>query len=166
MPAQLAAYPVGMFIAHLPAGYLLSRSLGQRLPAAPLLIGSICPDFDLSVVWLGLAQGNHHGFLTHRPAVWLALVMVAWLGKSRSVLALAVGALLHLCLDSVTGSIDWAWPFGSYVLGLTNWQSDPSWWPWSYLVTPKFMIELTICATALSFWLKRKDPRPLGRGSV
>lgn len=74
-----------MFIAHLPAGYLVTRVLWPRL--APItvpssgerkralavgLAASLAPDLDL--FWFYFVDGgrtHHHHFFPHLPAVWL-----------------------------------------------------------------------------------------------
>lgn len=77
-------FPLPIFIAHLPAGYLLaktifSRTLGARAVMAAALLGSITPDLDLLYFYtLDAQQRHHHSYWTHYPAVWLALMLAAW----------------------------------------------------------------------------------------
>jgi len=116
----------------------------------------------MALVWSGWLTTNHHQFLTHRPAVWLLALGIALAKRSRPAIALTLGALLHLCLDSVSGSINWAWPFGEYILGLIQVPRQPGWWVWSFVAHPVFLIEMTICAAALTtFWRANKKPRRL-----
>ncbi|MBB3992622.1 hypothetical protein GGR95_000241 [Sulfitobacter undariae] len=57
-----------MFIAHVPAAYLLSRSLRDPQAQIALLIGSVAPDLDLTRFYFLDGQSiHHHEYLTHRP---------------------------------------------------------------------------------------------------
>ena len=113
----------GVFIAHLPAGYIALELLYRRVdpfkvsyPAFILagMLGAVAPDLDLA--WRYLVDGgrvHHHSYFTHYPAVWLAALLVAlvWYGETerRGPAALwcifTLNGLLHLCLDSVVGDI-------------------------------------------------------------
>lgn len=152
-----------MIIAHLPAGYLLHRALPPSFPGWAVMLGSVCPDFDMALIWSGLLVKHHHLFLTHRPAVWLLALALCLAMRHRVATAIALGGLLHICLDSVGGRIDWAWPFGSYILGLIDIPRQQGWWVWSFVNHPIFMIELTICLTAFALFvttrLRPRSPR-------
>ncbi len=150
-----------MFIAHLPAGYLLYRASQRRLPKLPLLVGSICPDFDIALVLIGWLQTNHHHFITHRPATWFCLLALASFWNARWLQTLSIGALLHMSLDSVAGQINWAWPFGDVTLGLVEVLAEPGWWALAFLRHWTFGLELVICATALTVvWRAHNDRKP------
>ncbi len=149
-----------MFIAHLPGGYLLSRITPAALPLSPLLLGSVAPDFDILLILMDLAHGHHHTFLTHRPAIWLGLVGAATVFRAPWLIAFALGGLCHLSLDSVGGMINWAWPFGDFVLGLIDVPRRPGHWVLSFLLHPIFAVELMICAVAGAvWWQSKKKPR-------
>ncbi len=70
-----------MFIAHLPAGYVLTRHLLDRAPAGDALsrrilafglLASVLPDFDLLYFYLiDNRQTLHHLYWPHLPAFWL-----------------------------------------------------------------------------------------------
>lgn len=69
-----------MFIAHLPAGYLLSRPFARRNPSqarAIFGIGLLCsvlPDFDLAYFYLiDQRRTPHHDYWVHTPVFWLVL---------------------------------------------------------------------------------------------
>lgn len=148
-----------MFIAHLPAGYLLARATRGRLVAAPLLLGSICPDFDLALIWLDLLHTNHHHFLTHRPALWITVLALSVSLGSRWGTALGIGALLHLSLDSLAGQINWLWPIGDLTLGLVEVAAQPGWWGLSFIRHWVFGLEIIICTAALITALHRPTPK-------
>lgn len=149
-----------MYIAHLPGGYILSRiAPGLKTPA--LLLGSIAPDFDMALVWFAGMHVHHHEFLTHRPFFWLSIAIAALVVRTHWVLSFAVGGILHVSLDSLAGRIDWAWPFGSYVLGLITVPRHPMGWQIAFLTHPVFLLEIGICCVAaVMFWIKRKAPGP------
>ena len=62
-----------MFIAHLPAGFLLSR-LHPRLKrhGTWVMTGAVLPDVDMSYfILIDAGATHHHSYITHRPALWL-----------------------------------------------------------------------------------------------
>ncbi len=73
-----------MFIAHLPAGYLLAKTIRLRTPGrkavmTAALLGAIAPDLDLFYFYtLDGRQHHHHSYWTHYPSVWFALMLLAW----------------------------------------------------------------------------------------
>ena len=149
-----------MIIAHLPAGYLLTRLSwlrGRRL-VPWVMVGSVCPDLDM--FWFHLVdQGHthHHNYLTHRPATWGALIVLACAfpkGWLRTVLnGIGIGGVLHVMLDSVSGRIDWAWPIGRFPVTLIEVAPRFDWWVWSFLTSTTFAIEcLIICVAGAVFW--------------
>jgi len=150
-----------MIIAHLPAGYTLWRATKRRLATLPLMVGAILPDFDLIAVYGFGIHVHHHEFFTHKPALWITLALAGALLRWRWMIAVGLGAVLHVTLDSLSGRIDWAWPFAHYPVTLIDIPARFDHWLLSFLLHPTFLIELTICAVAITLHLlKRKDPRP------
>lgn len=146
-----------MFIAHLPAGYLLARApVIRHLDATPLILaGAIIPDLDL--LWfyfVDAAQAHHHTYLTHRPKLWLGILICGFVWRSNPKLtAFWLGGLLHMALDSMAGAINWGWPFASLPVTMIEVPATHDWWVLSFLTHPSFMIEIAICcAAALVFW--------------
>lgn len=158
-----------MFIAHLPAGYLLSQSLRlvtNRAERIGLMAGSILPDFDLLLFYFRDAQSlHHHSYLTHRPLFW-AVVFIAGASASRYhsarlLMALALGALLHLLLDTHIGMINWGWPFYDFRGPLVIVPASRSHWVLSFLTHWTFALELGLCGITVAIWhraQKRKNP--------
>lgn len=156
-----------MFIAHLPAGYLLFKSSPWRLSApvfAAGLVGALLPDIDMAYFFLVDQRAHHHhNYLTHRPALWLA---VACLGLAlrrtsagRMALALGVGALLHMLLDSVVGQIGWLWPLSDWAAPLVTVQATHDVWVMSFVAHWTFKLEIAITLLALAtFWRTQKSP--------
>ena len=69
-----------LFIAHLPAGYLLSRPFTRRNPSQARaifgvgLLCSVLPDFDLAYFYLiDQRRTPHHDCWVYTPIVWLVL---------------------------------------------------------------------------------------------
>lgn len=57
-----------MFVAHLPAGYILSKFWKNKTAQYFLLIGSILPDLDLLYFYtIGQRAVVHHAYPTHSP---------------------------------------------------------------------------------------------------
>lgn len=72
-----------MIIAHLPAGYLLTKIMSSKFDPALRtslwicgLVASVLPDLD--ILWFYLEGGvrNHRYYPTHWPLFWLALFAV------------------------------------------------------------------------------------------
>ena len=155
-----------MFIAHLPAGYLLARRIAPRLAAAPAdarrlmavgLVGSILPDIDLFYFYLADGrQTLHHDYWTHIPAFWPAAMLAAaglmWLARVtipwREFLVLLAGIFLHLVLDTPAGGIAWGWPVSQHRFLLLEIPARFDWWVWNFILHWTFLAELAIVGRA------------------
>lgn len=155
-----------MLIAHLPAGYLLTRRLTPRLAgeAGELrwlmglgLVGAVLPDFDL--LYFYLVDGRrtlHHDYWTHIPAFWLAAfaLSTALFGLARvsipwpAVAVLSANIFLHLALDTPVGGIAWLYPYDPALIRLSEVPARFDWWVWSFVFHWSFLIELAIVALA------------------
>lgn len=139
-----------MLIAHLPAGYLMTRATrAQTQVFWAMLAGSVLPDID--ILWfLFVDQGSthHHSYLAHRPLIWAQALLIG-LVMSRPVIAgLGAGGLLHMALDSIAGRIDWGWPFVEFTVMLVDVPATQSHWVWSFMLHWTFAVELMICLVA------------------
>ena len=123
-----------------------------------VLVGSVLPDADL--LWFFLVDNqmtHHHSYLSHRPALWFGLTLIACaFPQTRFLVALALGALLHLMLDSLTGAVDWGWPVATFRAPLAVVPATHDLWVLSFLTHWTFGVELLICGLAL--WLWRRTP--------
>lgn len=155
-----------MFIAHLPAGYLMARVFGRQLTknisTRVLLMmsmsGAIAPDMDLFHFFLMDGRlHNHHDYFTHYPLSWALLWLVAWLCwrlfHKNTFLLLAIfaaGGMLHVLLDSVVGGIAWLAPWSLEKFYL--WQVPAHFQPWwlNFILHPSFLLELLMTATAVA----------------
>lgn len=167
-----------MFIAHLPAGYLLTRRMaaGQRNRRALMAVGlaaSVLPDLDL--IWFYLVdnrQSVHHAYLFHWPLFWVALAGLA-LGAARLAqicgaapcIAVALAALLlHMALDSIAAGIAWAAPFSDLEVNLVQVPARHGWWVWNFVLHWTFALELAILAAAgVALW---RDTRAARRPAI
>lgn len=164
-----------MFIAHLPAGYLvgsvLTRHLSNectsrhQLHGAMLfcLIGSILPDLDMFYFHLiDQRQHNHHSYWTHTPAIWLTLFgllcfMTGIIPKlhvlRHAAFMLLAGVMTHLLLDTVAeGGIRWLYPADHRLLHLIDIPGSRKPRILNHLVHWSFLIELFICLMAIKHW--------------
>src|SRR6218665_215330 len=156
-----------MFIAHLPAGYLMGQALCGRQEMKELsffsllmasMSGAIAPDMDLFYFFLiDGRQHNHHDYFTHYPLTWGLLLLAAWwcwcFFHKNAFLWLAVFAgsgFVHLLLDTVVGEIAWLAPWSLQKYSLWGVQTRFQPWWLNFLLHPSFLLELLISATAFA----------------
>ncbi len=155
-----------MIFGHLPAGYVISKLLSERLENCLLfyktfifwgLFGAIAPDTDLLYSLL-IDQAYHHNYVTHFPIFWLSLLLISllWLRLQKTwskVPALCfiftLNALIHLILDTVTGHILWLAPFSDKQFSLITESSEGG----HYFTQWGFGLELFLMFWALLVWL-------------
>lgn len=172
-----------MFLAHLPASYLLSCSL-LALPAAADLphdqkrrllitgtLAGILPDLDVLYFYLLSNQHiGHRAFPSHWPQLWLLmciLVAVAttmlrnreWFWHNWFLLS---GVQLHFLLDTIAGPIRWLAPFNHTRFTLFHVPRQPGWWVWSYVVHFSAWLEviLIVAAAWLAWHTHRRQANP------
>jgi len=164
-----------MIIAHLPAGYVISRlllrpaeSLGISATAFLLagIIGAIAPDLDMFYFHLvDNRQHHHHTYFTHFPVIWLGLLAasVIWLYnaklKNRATYAFifSLNGFAHMLFDTIVGDIWWfaPWidkPFAFFTVpALYN-----PWWL-NFILHWSFAVELAILAWAIYLWCRSRQ---------
>jgi len=158
-----------MFLAHLPAGYLVSRALLRRgeQPAvkwtlAAGMAGGVFPDLDLLYLHLvDATPQHHHTYWTHLPVAWLGLSALAWFAarKHSAAFRLALAAFLlawlsHLLLDTVTGDIWWLYPFVDTPYSLVT--VDARYQPWWMNFLLHWSMALEFAIIGLAVWLARE----------
>ena len=153
-----------MIIAHLPAGYLLTKILSPTFPAARArslwawaLAASLLPDID--IIWFHLAGGlrNHRFYPTHWPLTWLGLglaaILLLLLFRKRELLIYPLvglaGVMLHLLLDTLAGPVLYLAPFTWEKIQLIRVPAVYDWWVWNFIRHWTFQLELMIWATAI-----------------
>ncbi|NKB28372.1 MAG: metal-dependent hydrolase [Rhodobacteraceae bacterium] len=163
-----------MITAHLPAGYVAAR-LGRveaRGPFRALIFASILPDFDL--IWFYFVDDrafHHHHYWVHIPGFWLIVAAVVlpilrtlrpdWLPAAYAFFA---GILLHLVLDTIAGSVAWAWPFDPQLYQFVTVPAAYPHWILSFLLHWTFAIELAIWFAAIALILGARRARAASGG--
>ncbi|WP_192179914.1 metal-dependent hydrolase [Mesorhizobium amorphae] len=160
-----------MLIAHLPSGYILGRFAPKSWRETPCfmtaaMIGSVIPDIDM--LYFHLVDGgrtHHHAYITHWPLFWLAsgivaLSVIRLLGWPHlvSVAVFFAGAMLHMVLDTVASPIMWLMPFDRHAFELVTVPATYGNWVASFVLHRTFLLEILICAWALSLVLGRSSP--------
>ena len=159
-----------MIIAHLPAGYIVSRlTLGRfrrfgvstKAFFSAGMFGSVAPDLDMFYFYgIDQRQHHHHSYITHFPSVWLGLLLLTllWLSlakdKSRAVLAsiFALTGVFHILFDMMAGSIRWLAPFSDQSFSVFTVPAlYQSWWL-NFILHRSFGIELVLLALAVYLW--------------
>jgi hypothetical protein len=152
-----------VFIAHLPAGYLLSRFISRGRPGqsgAILATGMICsvlPDFDLAYFYLVDGRRTpHHDYWTHTPLFWLVLaaclaLVLTLSGRRSQLILVGVGlanVMLHLLMDSIAADIRWLYPFSDLRFNLVHVQALYKPWYLNFIFHWTFVAELLIVLSA------------------
>ena len=165
-----------MIIAHLPAGYLISKLLHRRLHWCQIAsqktfivagtIGAVAPDLDMIYFHLvDHRQHHHHSFWPHFPILWLVLLgvsVLSWLHKpSRpSVLAIvfSLNGWVHVVLDTVVGDIRWLAPIDDRAFSMAAVPAVYHPWWLNFILHWSFLLELGLVAAAVLVW--RLGPNP------
>ncbi|MFC1810103.1 metal-dependent hydrolase [Patescibacteria group bacterium] len=158
-----------MFLAHLPAGYLLTKKLQKHHKIEKYLalglFASILPDLDL--VWWALidnSQHFHHSYWIHIPFYWLiigliALAIIKIAKRDELIMPLIVfmaGIFLHLILDTFVGGIKWLYPFSYESIFIANVPAVYDYWVWNFILHWTFLLEVVIFGWAGVKWRKSK----------
>ena len=151
-----------MFIAHLPAGYVLSSFLQRKSARFALLAGSIAPDIDLIYFYtFGQRAVVHHAYATHMPWFWIicclcGIILARLCKKNMDTLFLAFfgGTMLHLFLDSFTGGIHWLAPLSDTELIFFTVPSVHSHWTLNFILHWTFWLEIIIILIAGILFLR------------
>lgn len=152
-----------MLIAHLPAGYLLTKILSPTFrPDQRLglwfcgLVGSVLPDIDFLLFYLEGGVRNHRLYPTHWPLFWLGLwvavsLILLTLKKKRAIVypsLLLAGVFSHLLLDIIAGPVFYAAPLSWDRLQLVKVPALYSWWLLNYLRHWTFQLEMLLTGLA------------------
>ena len=153
-----------MFIAHLPAGYLLTRMLQRKMHTTKYLlvglIASVFPDLDLLYFYfIDHRQTLHHEYWTHLPFVWLSLWLVlilitlVWKKKEWFMLTMIIfsNIILHLILDTFVGGIAWLYPLSHTPLFLVTIPARYSFWVENFIFSWTFLVEILITIAAVIY---------------
>ena len=161
-----------MFIAHLPAGYIISSLLLPRLKCSRIdakvfmasgALGAIAPDLDIFYFYLvDHKQHNHHSYFTHFPAFWASLLLISaiWLYCSRSKTWPAIFTIFclngfgHMVLDTVVGAIQWFAPFLDRYFAFFPIPSLYQPWWLNFIFHWSFALEIGILCYAFLLWCR------------
>ncbi|MFA6100222.1 MAG: metal-dependent hydrolase [Patescibacteria group bacterium] len=156
-----------MFLAHLPAGYLLTKKLQSLLKEKRFLIlglvAGILPDLDILYFYLlDNRQTLHHDYWTHISFYWVALALVSFLAillfKQKKYLTAATiffaNIFLHLILDTIVGRIEWLYPFSKVSYYLFTVPVKYDFWVYNFIFHWSFILEIGIIIWAIIEALK------------
>ena len=151
-----------MFIAHLPAGYILTKTLQKKFDTSKYLflglLGSVIIDFDILYFYLiDNRQNLHHGYWIHIPFYWMIFAVVTILlflilRKKDYVIASIIffsNIFLHLLLDTIVGKIQWLYPLTDKGYYLFDVPAVYDFWVWNFVLHWTFLIEVGIVVWAM-----------------
>lgn len=153
-----------MFVGHLPAGYILSSAFKDKSAQVAVLVGSVLPDIDLVYFYtVGQRAVVHHAYWTHMPFFWMCVCLILWpilkAIKPNLVIALPAlfcGVILHLILDSITGSVFWLMPFSDWSLTLVTVPALYKPWQLNFIFHWTFALEIFVCGLAGFLFFRKK----------
>jgi inner membrane protein len=156
-----------MFLAHLPAGYLLTKILQKKFRTEKFmsagLLGSIFPDFDIFwFYFIDQKRHLHHSYLTHIPSFWLLLYSITFFAisitsrqKYKPLVMIFFAAIFsHLVLDTVVGKIQWLSPFNNTSYYLFEVPVQYNFWVWNFIFHWSFRLEIIIIVITIYVWFK------------
>ena len=146
-----------MFIAHLPAGYILTKTIQKKADTKNYLwiglLGSIFPDLDLFYFYLiDGRQTLHHDYWIHTPFYWLSIGIIIftalWIFKKRDYFLPAIlffsNIFLHLLLDTVVGKIAWLFPLSDEAYYLFDVPAVYGFWVYNFIFHWTFLFEVGV----------------------
>lgn len=166
-----------MFIAHLPAGYILAKKLYKTLQPSlisrscffmVILSGAIFPDLDLFYFYFIDAKSvHHHYYFFHWPLLYLSIGSISYLiyrtqynlSIRRVALMLCLfclAVMLHIMLDTFVGDIWWLMPFVNQSYALFEVPDIQSHWILNFIWHWSFLVEILICTYSLRLFMKKE----------
>ncbi len=161
-----------MFIAHLPAAYLATKKLQDKIKIQKFLwvglLASVLPDLDL--LWFYFVdhrQHNHHEYFMHSPIFWLIILLMSLavlfiirkLNRTTTALLLFFfgNLYLHFILDTIVGGIDWGYPFFNGFVMLYEITPKYHWWVFNFILHPTFILEIAVIIWGVLYYFRRKS---------
>jgi len=158
-----------MFIGHLPAGYVLTKTMQKKIKTTKyLLIGliaSFLPDIDILYFYLiDNRQNLHHGYWIHIPFYWLIIgvitfITISLLKKKDYLIAGAIffaNIFLHLILDTIVGKVEWLYPFTDKAYFLFDVPSIYGFWVYNFIFHWTFLPEIIMMIWAICIYIQYK----------
>ncbi len=179
-----------MFIGHIPAGYISTKTVFQILPNRYIknirlqyaiwwgIIGSIFPDFDMFYFYLiDKRQHLHHGYWTHIPFYWSCIFLLIFsilisyrkLSLTIYLFVFSINIFIHLFLDTIVGKIRWLYPFSSHDFVFFHVPALYNWWVWNFVFHWTFLFEIVIVAIAAFLIIRNireKTPKKIAKKKV
>ncbi|PJE64863.1 MAG: hypothetical protein COU90_01195 [Candidatus Ryanbacteria bacterium CG10_big_fil_rev_8_21_14_0_10_43_42] len=163
-----------MFIAHFPAGYILTKKLQEKQRVNKYLwlglVASILPDIDL--LWFYLVDNRqtlHHDYWLHVPIFWVGIFVIWYLFlliskqlNQKYLLPTVIfftSITLHLLLDTIAGGIAWFYPFSDTSFVLIDVPAKYGWWVWNFVFHWSFLLELGIILWAITVFSKSQGKK-------
>ena len=158
-----------MFIGHLPAGYVLTTKLQNRLKTKRFLlaglIASVLPDIDIFYFYfVNNSQSLHHSYWIHIPFYWLLIALgtfaFIYLTKKKEYFALVLiffsNTFLHLFLDTIVGKIEWLYPFSNQSIYFFDVPAVYNWWVYNFVFHWTFLFEIGVIIWAIVLFIKSR----------
>ena len=158
-----------MFVGHLPAGYVLTKTVQKNIKTTKdLLIGliaSVLPDIDVLYFYLIDNRRNlHHSYWIHTPFYWLIIATttfsILWLLKKKNYMIAALiffsNIFLHLFLDTIVGKIEWLFPFTDKAHYLFDVPPVFNFWVYNFIFHWTFLFEIGVIIWATGIFIKNK----------
>jgi len=168
-----------MFIGHLPAGYILTKTLQKKLGTTKYLffglLGSMIADIDIFYFYLiDNRQNLHHGYWIHIPFYWMMIAIVTillfWILKKKDYIIASIiffsNIFLHLFLDTIVGKIEWLYPITDKGYFLFDVPAVYDFWVWNFVFHWTFLFEIGIVVWAVVLFMKERDKKMLKASNV
>ena len=158
-----------MFIGHLPAGYVLTKSVQKNIKTTKYLwvglVASVLPDIDILYFYLiDNRQNLHHSYWIHIPFYWLLIGVftfgVIWLLKKKDYYIAAViffaNIFLHLLLDTIVGKVEWFYPLTDQVYFFFDVPAVYNFWVYNFIFHWTFLFEISVIFLAGYILIKER----------
>lgn len=162
-----------MFIAHVPAGYLVTKSLQKKFNTQKALwlglFASILPDLDIFYFYfVDERRHHHHSYWLHIPFWWLVIAVFTavcfFLFKNQKQIwffyaVFFLNVFLHLFLDTIVGDILWLYPFSKQMIHFFYVEARFDFWVWNFILHWSFLLEVGLVILAVrKFYQERICP--------
>lgn len=156
-----------MFIGHIPAGYILTKTIQKKFKTTKYLclgiIASIFPDIDILYFYLiDDRQTLHHSYWIHIPFYWFLIGLITlvtiWLFKKKAYYIATIiffsNIFLHLILDTIVGKIEWLYPFTNQAYFLFDVPAVYNFWVYNFIFHWTFLFEIGVITWAIYIMIK------------
>ena len=159
-----------MLIAHIPAGYITAKALGQEKKSviASSMFFSVWPDLGLIYFYFFDSRNTfHRHHFPHLPIVMaitflitLPLYRAKFFEKARIYYVLFfLNWLIHFVLDTFTEHIFWLYPFSNAGFRLIEIPANFNHWIISFVLHWSFAVEAAIVTVAVVLFVKARKQR-------